>query len=213
MPNVSFWSKVAIAVQSALAAADTITGITKASPGVVTSTAHGISNGAFVLLEVTGMTQVNDRVFRVANVTADTLELEGEDTTNYDTFVSGTAKEITFGTSMATVTGLTAAGGEFEYDDVTTIHTDVRTEAPTVASAARYTFENLFDLADPALIALKAASDAKTKRAIRITFANAQKLVFNAYCGATLSPGGSAPGKVTTQVTLALCARQTVYAT
>jgi len=211
--NVSFWTKVAIAVQSALAAADTISGITKASPGVVTSTAHGMSNGAYVLMEVTGMTQLNDRVFRIANVAANTFELEGEDTTNYDTFVSGTAKEITFGTSMATVIGLNASGGEYEYEDTTTVHVDQRTNVPTIASPAVYTFENIWDVADPALIALKVSSDAKSKRAIRLTFSNGQKVAFNTYVGATLTPGGAAPGKVTTQVALSLCARQTVYAT
>lgn len=214
MPNISKWTKVAVAVQSALAAPDTITAITKATTGVVTtSVAHGMSNGAYVLLEIAGMLQVNDRVFRIANVTASTFELEGEDTTNYDTFVSGTAKEITFGTSLATAITVNASGGEFEYDDTTTIHVDQRTEMPTLASASRMVFDNIWDAADTALIALKAASDTAAKRAARITFANGQKLVFNAYVGATLLPGGTAPGKVTTQVSLTMCARHTVYAT
>jgi len=214
MPNISKWTKVAVAIQSALAAADTISAITKANPGVVTTgSAHGMSNGAYVLLEVAGMAQVNDRVFRIANVAASTFELEGEDTTSYDTFVSGTAKEITFGTSMATAVTVTASGGEFEYDDTTTIHVNQRSQIPTIASAALMTFDNIWDVADPALIALKAASDASTKRAILLTFANAQKLAFNAYVGATLLPGGTAPGKVTTQVSLSMCARHTVYAT
>jgi hypothetical protein len=213
MPNISKWTKVAIAIQSALGAAKTITAITKANPGVVTSTAHGLLNGAFVLLEVAGMAQVNDRVFRIAAVAVNTFELEGQDTTSYDTFVSGTAKEITFGTSVATATGVTASGGEFEFEDTTTIHDTVRSQIPTLASAPLMTFENIWDVADLALIALKAASDAATKRAVRMTFANAQKLVFNSYIGATLLPGGTAPGKVTTQVVMTMAAQHTVYAT
>jgi len=213
MPNISKWTKVAVAVQSVLAAGKTITAITEASTGVVSSTAHGFANGTYVLLEVTGMEQVNDRVFRVANTAANAFDLEGENTTDYDTFVSGTAKEITFGTSMATAINVTGSGGEFEYDDTTTIHVNQRTQIPTLASPVSFTFDNIWDVADPALIAFKAASDAATKRAVRFTFSNGQKLAFNTYVGATLVPGGTAPGKVTTQVSLSLCARHTVYAT
>ena len=76
MASVKKWSNVAIAMQSALAAAKTITGITKAAPGVVSSTAHGYSNGDYVYLEVLGMWQLNGRVFRVCNVATDSFRLE-----------------------------------------------------------------------------------------------------------------------------------------
>ena len=213
MPNVSLWTKVAIAIQSVLGAALTITTITKASPGVVTSTAHGLANGDFVLLDVEGMTQIDNRVFRVANVAANTFELEGEDTLLYDTFVSGTAKEITFGTNLATATTVNASGGEFDYEDTTTIHDAVRSQIPTLASPAAYSFENIWDTADAGLIALKLASDNKAERCIRITFSNGQKVLFNGFVGATLLPVGSAPGKVTTPVTITMGGRPTVYAT
>jgi len=213
MPNVSLWTKVAIAIQSALGAAKTITAITKASTGVVSSIAHGLANGAYVLLEVTGMTQVDNRVFRVANQSANAFDLEGEDTTLYDTFVSGTAKEITFGTNLATATTVNGSGGEFDYEDTTTIHDSVRSQIPTLASPAAYSFENIWDTADPGLIALKLASDNKAERCVRITFSNAQKVLFNGFVGATLLPVGTAPGKVTTPVTITMGGRPTVYAT
>ena len=213
MPNVSLWTKVAIAIQSALGASKTITAITKATTGVVSSTAHGLANGAFVLLEVTGMTQVHKRVFRVANQAANTFELEGEDTTNYDTFLTGTAKEITFGTVLATATTVSASGGNYDYEDTTTIHDSIRSQIPLLAAASNFAFENIWDVADAGLIALKAASEAKTERAVRITFSNGQKVLFNGFVGATLLPGGTAPGKVTTPVTLTTQSAPTVYAT
>ena len=89
MATVTKWSNVAVAMQSALAAADTISGITKANPGVVTATSHGLSNGDYVFLSVSGMHQLNDRVVRVANVATNTFELEGVDTSAFDTFSSG----------------------------------------------------------------------------------------------------------------------------
>jgi hypothetical protein len=213
MATVSLWAGVGVAVQSALIAADTITGITKANPAVVSSTAHGIANGAYVLLSVQGMHQINNRVFRVANQAANTFELEGEDSTLYDTFVSGTASEITFGTTVTTVTGVTVSGGEFEKEDITTIHDSTRSQIPTVASPTVFSMESIWDASDVALKALAAATAVRATRAVRITFSNGQKFLFNGYPGINLAPGGTAQGKVTTPLSFDAAARGTFYAT
>jgi len=67
-----------------------ITAITKANPAVVTVTSHGYSNGDDVWINsVGGMTEVNGRRFTIANVTTNTFELSGVDSTNYTTYTSG----------------------------------------------------------------------------------------------------------------------------
>lgn len=72
------------------ATATNITGITKANPGVVTSNAHGLSNGQKVLISgVVGMVEVNNREFTVAGATANTFQLSGVDTSSYTTYASG----------------------------------------------------------------------------------------------------------------------------
>lgn len=215
MAQVTKWSGVAVAVQSALSAALTVSAISKANPGVVSYAGTDPSNGAFVLIRAEGMHQVDNRVFRVANVNGagDTFELEGENTTDYDTFVSGTAEVITFGTSAASFTSVSASGGDFEFIDVTTIHDNVRKQIPGVASPATYTFESFWDPADPALAALKAASDNQTQRAFRLTFPNGYKLVGTGYIGATLLPTGNAQDKVVTSVVITLFGRPTLYTT
>lgn len=59
-----------------------IEGISKSSPAVVTSTAHGFATGEHVVISnVGGLTRVNSRSFRVGAVTADTFEIEGFDST------------------------------------------------------------------------------------------------------------------------------------
>lgn len=64
----------------------TITGITQANPGVVTSNAHGYSNGDWVEINsVVGMTQLNGRMFMVAGVTANTFQLQTVDGVNVNT--------------------------------------------------------------------------------------------------------------------------------
>lgn len=74
----------------------TISGITKASPGVVTtSSAHGYSNGDSVkLVGVGGMTEVEGKTYVVANKTSTTFELTDSggnniDTSGFTTFTSG----------------------------------------------------------------------------------------------------------------------------
>jgi hypothetical protein len=211
MANITKWSNVAVAVQSALAAADTVTGITKANPGVATAVAHGFLNGDYVVLSISGMHQLDSRVVRVANKTNDTFELEGVDTTLFDTFSSGTAELITFGTTLATATSISASGGDFDFIDVTTIHDNVKKQIPGLANSATFTFENIWDVADAGLVALKSASDSQAKRAVRITFANSQKLVFTGYIGASLIPTGSAQEVVKTSVVVTMFGKPSVY--
>ena len=74
----------------------TITGISKADPGVVTAEAHGFSDGDQVKIkDVVGMTDVNNKVFSVYGSATDTFSLRDKtdtvdfDTTGYDVYVSG----------------------------------------------------------------------------------------------------------------------------
>ena len=74
-----------------------ITAITKASPGVVTSAGHGFSNGDEIYIaSVGGMTELNNKNYKVLNVTTDTFTLENLnvynraiDTTNFTTYTNG----------------------------------------------------------------------------------------------------------------------------
>lgn len=89
-------------------ASTSITAATQANPCVVTATAHGLSNGDTVTIaNVSGMTQLNNRVFTVANATANTIELSGVDSTAYDAYTSGgTVAEIVETTTSYTEAGL-----------------------------------------------------------------------------------------------------------
>lgn len=213
MATVTKWSNVAVAMQSALAAADTISGITKASPGVVTATSHGLSNGDYVFLSVSGMYQLNDRVARVANVATNTFELEGIDTTLFDTFSSGTAEAITFGTSITTAASISSSGGGFDFIDTTTIHDNVKSQTPGLPAALSYTMEHIWDPANAGQIAMKSASDAQAKRAFKLTFGTGGKIaVFAGYVGFDGSPGGSAQDKVMTSAVITANGKPSYYA-
>jgi Flp pilus assembly protein TadG len=67
-----------------------ITGATKADPVVVTAANHGFANGDYVRINgVSGMTQINDKTFRVANKTNNTFELRNIDGRNYGKYTGG----------------------------------------------------------------------------------------------------------------------------
>lgn len=80
-----------------LETAKTITGITQANPGVVTSNAHGYSNGDWVfIIGVVGMTQVNGKYYIIAGATTNTFQLHdlndnNVNTTTYTAYISGGA--------------------------------------------------------------------------------------------------------------------------
>ena len=212
MPTPTVWKNVAVAMQSALAAAKTITAITKASPGVATSTAHVYSNGDVVFLTVSGMYQLDDKPVRVANVTADTFELEGIDTTLFDTFSSGTAEKVTLGTSITTATTVSSSGGNFDFIESTTIHANAKSQLPGLPEATTFTMDHIWDVTDTGLLALKTASDNQAKRVFQFTFGTGgKKMLFAGYVGCSLLPGGSAQQMVTTQSVITMNGTPTYY--
>jgi hypothetical protein len=205
-------------MQSALAAAKNITGITKAAEGVVTAAGHGYSNGDYVFLEVQGMSQVNARVFRVIGVATDSFKLEdvtggtGINTTDFDTFSSGTAKKITFGTSITTAASISISGGDFDFIDTTTIHSNQKSQIPGAANPISMSMDQLWDITDAGQIALKAASDTQAQRAFKFTFGTGGTImVFVGYVGFTGAPVGNAQDKITSPATVTAFGSPTYY--
>lgn len=86
-----------------------ITGATQANPVVITANSHGHSNGDVVYLKnISGMTELNGRLFTVANATANTFELQDIDGTSYSAYVSGGESRVT----TTTITNLHHLEGE-----------------------------------------------------------------------------------------------------
>lgn len=210
--KVPIWKGVQVAMQSVIAAAITVTGISKASPGVVT-VANNFAAGDIVLLsEVQGMIQVNNRLFRVITPTAANFALEGEDTTLFDTFVSAKVQKVTLGVNFSTLLDFTVSGGESSEIDTTTIHDTQATSAPGLPSALVISSNSIWNVADPGLIAAKKASDVQGIRAFMLKFQTGDIFLVNGYISATLSPAGSAQEKVTTPIKITANGGSTTYA-
>ena len=216
MANVQKWSNVAVSMQSALATAVTITGITNANPGVVSySTGTDPTNGQFVILQVVGMNnKLANKVVRVANANGagNTFELEGVDTTTFGAFSSGTFQVITFGTSIGILRDVSGTGGEPEELDATTIHDSIRQIEYGAATSQRFSGTALWDPQDAGYVALKAASDAGASRAFLFTFETGFKYAFYGRVFASGAPTGAAQQIVETPVSMTVRGTGTAYA-
>lgn len=92
VPLIYFDGKIDIVAAAPVSAPSTgsITNATQANPVVITSSNHGLSDGQKVKITgVVGMTEINDRIFTVANSTTNTFELQGEDGTGHTAYSSG----------------------------------------------------------------------------------------------------------------------------
>lgn len=213
MAKISTWTDVDVFMESAIGAEVSASAITKASEGVMTTgAAHGITTGDYVLVKAQGMTEVNGRIFRAKAASGSTLTLEGENTTNYGTFTSGTVQKVTLGTTISTLTSVSGSGGEFDPIDTTLIHDKAKSSIPGMASATEYKFDSVWDVSDAGLIAAKQASATKAQKTFMIVFSNGQRVLFYGYIGAQLIPGGSTGGMVTTSITISAQGELTTYA-
>lgn len=210
MSNI-FWSGVSVDVQSALATAVTITGITKANPAVVSHSGTDPSNGDYVLMAIQGMNEINNRIFRVANQSVGSFELEGVDSTSFGTFTSGTFAVITFGTSLSTVVNVSPSGGDPVTVPTQTIHDVQQIESPVSSSALTFSMESKFDPTDASLSALKSASDSLAQRAVKFTFSGGEIVLFYGYVSFPFIPTGQAQGLVTSPLSFLVSAPVTTY--
>lgn len=83
-----------------------ISGATKANPVVITSNGHGFTNGDRVRITgVSGMTQLNNKIYTVASASTNTFQLSGVNGTGYSTYSSsGTIRECINTNCEVTVT-------------------------------------------------------------------------------------------------------------
>jgi hypothetical protein len=159
------------------------------------------------------MYQMDKKVVRVASTTTDSFAAEGVDSTSFETFSSGTASKITFGTSITTATSISASGGDFDFIDTTTIHVNIKQQIPGLPNPLNYTFDNLWDSADAGQVAMKAASDAQAQKCFKYQFGTGGKImVFCGYVGFSGAPTGNAQDVVKSPAVITAYGSPTYYA-
>ena len=205
-------------MESAIAAAKTISGITKAAPGVISSTAHGFANGDNVLLEIQGMVELHGYLCKVVSTTTDTFQVAdvngttGIDTTLFSTFTSGTAKKVTLGTSITGVQDFNFAGGEIKVEDTTTVNDTQDTQIVVGATAQSADMTMQWDPASSAQQAMIAAFKTRANKGFKVLWPDGAFTMWYGTVGYTGAPGGgkqgvtTSPAKITMLGGLTICA-------
>lgn len=203
-------SGLAMAMQSALGSAKTLTAISIAAPGVFTGT-HDFVAGDFVLLLVEGMKEVNNRVFQVLSVsTTVSFQCEAIDgsgalsTVGFTAFTSGTAQKITFGTAISGVAEFNPSGGDPKFVDATTVHDVVEVQKVVGATARNYGLTFQWDPANAGQAAMLDAFTTDTAKAFKITWPTGRFMLFYGSVGFPGMVGGAKQGITTTPASIAL---------
>lgn len=104
-----------------------ISAITQADPAVVTSTAHGLSDGDVVRITgVVGMTELNDEIFVVLTVDANSFQLADIDSTDYGTYVSGGDIDVAELSNFCELTNYNRQGGSKPEETTTSLCSDAQ---------------------------------------------------------------------------------------
>lgn len=206
---IKFWTNQTVQMQSAIGAAQTITSISKASPGVLTTSGVAPTNGQYVLLEVQGMSQVHQRLFKVSGVSGLTFNI-GVDTTLFSTFTTGTFKVITFGLAFNSLRDIQSSGGDPVFEDTTTIHSANDTQAIVSSSPESFSATADWEPTDAALIASNTAFVNRAARGMRFADPDGSEYLFYAYVAAAFNPTVSGKKKVT-PISWSLLASGTAY--
>lgn len=174
-------SNVKVEVQQTLGTDLAVTAVTKANPGVATLTSHGLANGDVIKWTVTeGMVELDQQAVRVANVTSNTFELEGLDTTEYSTYTSGAASEVTAFQTMAAAQTISMPNPAPTKLPTTTLLDKQMQYQYGLPEAPDGTINGLFNPGGTAEGLIKAATKTNSTVVFRITFSSGQKTIFNA---------------------------------
>jgi hypothetical protein len=191
MPTVRTPAGTRIYIQSAIAAAQTVSAVSKANPAVVTYSGADPSNDNYVALtSMVGMTEFEDALVKVAavNTTANTFEATDQDSTAYGTFTSGSMQVVTLATELQVATGFSINGGEQQFAEYTLLWDRIQRKFPTTKSGLNIELPMIWDPNDAGSQALLAAADASAKRGFKILFPDGLEMLFFGYVGASGLP-------------------------
>ena len=204
----------AVAMQSTLGVAKTITAISKASAAVVTGT-HDFAIGDLIVIKsVVGMVEINERVVRVLSVsTTVSFVCEALDSSAFTAYVSGgTATKVTALVGFDNATSFNYPEPSPNRIDVTTIHQTQKTEVFGLDESPQISMSTLSDPTSATMVAVKAASLAKTTRVFKVTLQNGNVLIMNAYVAGGRGLDGSVGAVASGSVALTLAAPEQYFA-
>lgn len=112
---------VKLEVALTYATAEVVTAVTLASPGVATSTSHGLANGTvgYWLPTGGGMPQLDGQATRVVNTATNTFDLQGLNTSSFSAWATGTYVPVATWGTLSEMTNYSIGGGSADQLDDT----------------------------------------------------------------------------------------------
>ena len=167
-------------------AAKTITAITKAAPGVVTSTAHGLLDGMIVTIAaVGGMTEIIGTYY-VASATANTFSLITFDgvalnTTAFTTYTTGGTATPKAYLAAPETRKLNFADAQTPEIDVTTLISTSKEYLLGLQDAGEFSLEMNYVPFDAATVEMRLAKADAVVRSMRIDFQDGSTFAFRGF--------------------------------
>jgi hypothetical protein len=186
----------------------TITAVTKAKPAVATYDGTDPADGDYFIVNADqGMTQLDERVVKIANVDtgAKTFELANIDTTDFDTFTTGSMLPVDITTELTTTTGFSSSGGDQNYGQLQYLSDDTVTEYPTNKNPLRVTIPSTWNPDDTSADVVRKADETNSQLAVIVRLKSGLEMLFSGYVNAPQFPSAddiNAP--FTSDVTIAV---------
>lgn len=197
-------------IASALAASKTTTAITNATAPLVTSVAHGLVTGDYIVL-ASGWSKLNNRVFKVTSGTVDNFTLLGVDTTNTALYSVGQGiggfKKVTGWTPIQQITEVGFSGGEQQFLTFAFLEDADEKQMPTSKSAISMTLTVADDPTLPYVALVEAADTDTQPRPLKLNLVTGAVMAYNAIVSITATPTVTRDELMTRTINLSLQAR------
>lgn len=172
-----------IEIATGTGSAKSITAVAVGNPTILTSSAHGLSNGDVVALAALGgadAATLNGQTVVVKNKTTNTIAVEIDTTGKTITAGSGTATPVTY-TQIKNLKSIGGLDGSSAEIDVSNLDSTAKEFQIGLPDSGGMSFECDEDDTDAGQIALRTSYQARTLKGYKFTLPNGKVFSFSAY--------------------------------
>lgn len=170
-----------LSISGTTGAAKNITGLALGNPTIVTSAAHGFSNGDVVSLAgLLGNTALNGLTLVVKNVTANTYAVD-VDTTGGAAYTSGGAATPVQWTQINNLLTFKGFDGQANEIDTTNMSSVAKEFMLGIQDFGHFTFDVNKDFTDAGQVSCDAAKRAGTQKSFKLVLPNGKTATFSGY--------------------------------
>jgi hypothetical protein len=192
MPSTAFSAQNSVfSIGTGTGTAKNITAIAVGNPTVLTSTAHGLSNGDVVTLA--GLTGADAALLNGQSVvvlfkTANTIAV-AIDTTGKTITAAGTATPVSY-TPIKNIKSFNGFDGKATIIDVTNLDSTAKEKRPGLQDSGKFMFDLHVDYDDAGQAAARTAMGAGAQKNFKLTYPNGKVASFSGYVMSMPSQGG-----------------------